>query len=233
MPHVAIMFHCSKSNQYHKNPYDLCEACSKKKSLKVLCKHCEKIKMDKIPISSKHKASICNQCRTSIRKSKSNTYIYHCSACKHCIICIKCAKNPSVMQHQQQQYLKQMNRNINTQEIMTTLHGYAMIGPYTPDKNQVWYCDNKTCQYTKHGLYRKYRIENWRSSRFGKSFVLCDGCVRQYPKQQPIVIVPSAPQVHVAVNYNPNPANQGLYRSDSEIISHQPEGVVPRSITYM
>merc|ERR1711933_282866 len=102
----------------------------------------------------------------------------------------------------QQEYINKvndLNKNSDLQRIMTTLHGYDMIGPYSPDKNMVWYCDNKTCQYTKHGLYRKYRIQNWRSSRFGKKFVLCDGCIWQYQrpeKQEPIT-------VNVEIKMNP------------------------------
>ena len=59
--------------------------------------------------------------------------------------------------------------------ITTTLHGYPMTGPFTPGGKDVWYCDNKECKYTQHGVYRRYKIQNWRSSQFGKKFVLCDG----------------------------------------------------------
>merc|ERR1712087_533567 len=50
--------------------------------------------------------------------------------------------------------------------------------------------------------------QNWRSTKFGKQFVLCDGCVRQYPKQSvsQLDLVPhhqhnaSAPNVNVSLN---------------------------------
>ena len=173
-----IMFHCPYSNTYHKAEYDLCESCAVKKALTVYCQKCDKQKMNKVRISGKHKHSQCGQCNKSIQKTKSNPYIYQCPSCKDCVICIKCAKNPSILHHEQQEYLKKMehfNKLSQLRQVMTTLHGYLMNGPYVPDKNMVWYCDNKTCQYTKHGLYRKYRIENWRSSVYGKKFVLCDG----------------------------------------------------------
>merc|ERR1712176_407467 len=105
----------------------------------------------------------------------------------------------------------------------------------------VWYCDNKTCQYTKHGVYRKYRIENWKSSKFGKKFVLCDGCVRQY-EQQPVYIQPVEVQVgvnlppqngsYVANNgQQPGAANSALFRSATEILGNQPEGVSNGNVT--
>lgn len=51
----------------------------------------------------------------------------------------------------------------NQREVRTTLHEYDMIVPYTPHQNMRWYCDNKICQYTEHGVYRTYRIEYWDS----------------------------------------------------------------------
>lgn len=88
-------------------------------------------------------------------------------------------------------------------QIDTTLHGYPMIGPFTPGQKDVWYCDNAKCQYTQHGVYRRYKIQNWRSSQFGKKFVLCDGCVRQYQKVQPVQTVqPASSNVNVKVNMN-------------------------------
>ena len=90
-------------------------------------------------------------------------------------------------------------------QIMTTLHGYPMIGPFTPGPKDVWYCDNKNCNYTQHGVYRRYKIQNWRSSQFGKKFVLCDGCVRQYQKVKPLVTYTkqAAPSnVNVKLNVN-------------------------------
>mmetsp|Transcript_61275 Transcript_61275/g.97534 ORF Transcript_61275/g.97534 Transcript_61275/m.97534 type:complete len:330 (+) Transcript_61275:1947-2936(+) len=87
-------------------------------------------------------------------------------------------------------------------QIDTTLHGYPMVGPFTPGQKDVWYCDNKTCQYTQHGVYRRYKIQNWRSKQFGKKFVLCDGCVRQYQKVQPVVQQQQQPQQAAAPNVN-------------------------------
>ena len=101
-------------------------------------------------------------------------------------------------------------------QIDTTLHGYPMVGPFTPGQKDVWYCDNKTCGYTQHGVYRRYKIQNWRSSQFGKKFVLCDGCVRQYqkvqPVQQPINGIGGASNVNVKVNMNiPSQPGAGQY----------------------
>merc|ERR1719491_2661183 len=111
----------------------------------------------------------------------------------------------------QQQQLQTQRR------VLTTLHGYHMIGPLTPAKDSVWYCDYVKCRYTQHGLFRKYRIQNWKSSRFGKKFVLCDGCVRQFEKQQPVqyIVQPPRPQVNVDVQLN----------ADQLLIQNQPEGV--------
>jgi len=225
IPHAGVLFH-------HCN-YDLCEQCAKKKAIKVFCKHCDKTEMEKSRLNNNNLS--CDQCKKRIQISKTNKYIYQCEKCN---ICMECAKNPEIMQIEQQKYfnnVNKLNKGSNLRRVMTTLHGYEMQGPYTPDKNMVWYCDNKTCQYTKHGLYRKYRIDNWRSSQFGKKFVLCDGCVRQYEKQQPVVIV--QPQVNVDVNLNMNNNDNNFndnifHRSETEIIS-QPEGVVSRTMTYM
>ena len=239
--HAGIMFHCNKSNKYHKNGYDLCEQCAKKKAIKVFCKNCNKIEMDKI--SLKNNNLKCNQCNKNIQISKSNKYIYHCQECNTCNICISCAKNPSIMHHKQKEYIDKVNKineKSDLQQRQTTLHGYDMIGPYTPDKNMVWYCDNKTCQYTKHGLYRKYRIQNWRSSQFGKKFVLCDGCVRQYEKQKIVIVQPQVNvEVNIGNNFNDNNGNDIFHRSETEIIN-QPEGIISsntsnlaRTMTYM
>eukprot|EP01083_Nonionella_stella_P093699 262664_1 len=88
----------------------------------------------------------------------------------------------------------------------TTLHGYPMTGPFTPG-TEVWYCDHKKCQYTKHGLYRKYKIENWRSTKFGKDFTLCDGCVRQYKKEKAKAPQSQSSSSNVNVKININGAN--------------------------
>merc|ERR1719491_1770907 len=109
----------------------------------------------------------------------------------------------------QQQQLQTQRR------VLTTLHGYHMVGPTNPAKDSVWYCDHVKCRYTQHGLFRKYRIQNWKSSRFGKKFVLCDGCVRQYEKQQPVQYIVQPPQVNVDVQLN----------ADQLLIQNQPEGV--------
>jgi len=103
------------------------------------------------------------------------------------------------------------------QSIETTLHGYAMVGPFSPGPKDVWYCDHPQCRYTQHGLYRRYNIENWRSSKFGKKFVLCDGCVRLHRKQQiQHQQQASAPNVNVSLNINggfqrQQPAPQPFY----------------------
>jgi len=94
-------------------------------------------------------------------------------------------------------------------KLETTLHGYPMIGPFTPGNKDVWYCDNKTCQYTQHGVYRRYKIQNWRSQQFGKKFVLCDGCVRQYQKVKPVQQqAGGASNVNVKVNIAAQPGAQ-------------------------
>jgi len=77
-----------------------------------------------------------------------------------------------------------------------------MVGPFTPGKKDVWYCDHKKCQYTQYGVYRRYKIQNWRSSQFGKKFTLCDGCVRQYKKEKPRQQSQGASNVNVKVNIN-------------------------------
>eukprot|EP01083_Nonionella_stella_P027979 77055_1 len=68
MPHAAVMFHCSQKNNYHKNAYDLCEECAKKKALKVSCQNCNKIRMNKLLINNKHKHSQCNQCNKYVQQ---------------------------------------------------------------------------------------------------------------------------------------------------------------------
>jgi len=104
----------------------------------------------------------------------------------------------------------QVPQKVGQFTVMTTLHGYAMEGPFTPGPKDVWYCDHKECKYTQHGLYRRYNIENWRSAKFGKKFVLCDGCVRTYtkPDTQPQFPhhqhQPSAPNVNVTLNMPQN-----------------------------
>mmetsp|Transcript_48526 Transcript_48526/g.59687 ORF Transcript_48526/g.59687 Transcript_48526/m.59687 type:complete len:380 (+) Transcript_48526:609-1748(+) len=65
-------------------------------------------------------------------------------------------------------------------QVDTTLHGYPMIGPYTPQNP--WHCDYKQCRYTAYGVFKMWKITNWRSKQYGAKFVLCDGCVRQYQK---------------------------------------------------
>ncbi len=67
-------------------------------------------------------------------------------------------------------------------KVKTSLHKWPLLGPYRIEEhNQVWYCDNKKCKYTKHGKYAKYPIPNWRSEKKKMGYVLCDGCVREYP----------------------------------------------------
>eukprot|EP01084_Bolivina_argentea_P099881 179476_1 len=68
--------------------------------------------------------------------------------------------------------------------IKTTLHQYAMVSPLKPSVLCLWYCDNKDCKFTEHGIYKNYQIQRWRSSNALLSFVLCEGCVKQY--QEPI-----------------------------------------------
>merc|ERR1719245_1826815 len=138
-----------------------------------------------------------------------------------------CVKKPHLLLREQQQMIAAMNQQQQApsqRRVMTTLHGYEMVGPLTPAKDSVWYCDHRFCTYTKHGLYRKYRIQNWRSSRFGAKFVLCDGCVRQYEKQKPVQYIVQPPQVNVDVKLN----------ADQQLIQNQPEGVtsVTRTVTY-
>lgn len=258
-----VLFHCNhcnpKSEPRHKGRYDLCESCSKQRALKVLCTKCKNVRLEKIAITTKHNYLECSRCKGQIVKNAQNRFIYQCARCQQCTVCMKCVKHPPSKQNGKMNALgavtavsnfnpgsktsKFQSNGSNQRRVRTTLHGYDMIGPYTPHKNMVWYCDNKTCRYTKHGLYRKYRIENWRSTKFGKKFTLCDGCVRQYEQQQPVYIV-QPPTVHVQVDMNmPQPSapmapmqNSGIngingmngshhLRSDTEIIQYQPEGV--------
>eukprot|EP00485_Elphidium_margaritaceum_P002525 CAMPEP_0202694478 /NCGR_PEP_ID=MMETSP1385-20130828/8330_1 /ASSEMBLY_ACC=CAM_ASM_000861 /TAXON_ID=933848 /ORGANISM="Elphidium margaritaceum" /LENGTH=293 /DNA_ID=CAMNT_0049350331 /DNA_START=1 /DNA_END=879 /DNA_ORIENTATION=- len=110
----------------------------------------------------------------------------------------------------------------------TTLHAYLMVGPYSPQN--VWYCDNKKCVYTQHGIYRRYQIQNWRSSKFGAKFVLCDGCVRQFEKPKPATHASniSAPNVNVnldiqggqAVQMQQAPPAYGQPAQQNEQIAH-------------
>ena len=86
-------------------------------------------------------------------------------------------------------------------QIFTTLHGYAMTGPF-PSGQDVWYCDHKKCQYTQYGVFRRYKIERWRSSKFGKKFTLCDGCVRQYKRPNPNQLQKNPSTVNVKLNIN-------------------------------
>jgi len=77
-----------------------------------------------------------------------------------------------------------------------------MIGPF-PSGQDVWYCDHKQCQYTQYGVFRKYKIERWRSSKFGKKFTLCDGCVRQFLRPNPNQQMQKQPSnVNVKININ-------------------------------
>jgi len=111
----------------------------------------------------------------------------------------------------------QVPQKVGQFTVLTTLHGYAMEGPFTPGPKDVWYCDNKACKYTQHGLYRRYNIENWRSSKFGKKFVLCDGCIRKYRKPECLPQHPhphhqhqaSAPNVNVTLNMQGGGFQQG------------------------
>lgn len=120
-------------------------------------------------------------------------------------------------------------------KIETTLHGYPMIGPFTPSQKDVWYCDHKECQYTQHGVYRRYKIQNWRSSQFGKKFVLCDGCVRQYQKVQPIVKQQTmgTPNVNVKLNINGGIAAPGAQPGAAPVPYAQQPQYVPRFVNYV
>merc|ERR1712228_268682 len=55
-------------------------------------------------------------------------------------------------------------------------------------------------QYTQYGVFRRYKIERWRSSKFGKKFTLCDGCVRQFKRPNPNQ--KSQKNVNVKLNIN-------------------------------
>eukprot|EP01084_Bolivina_argentea_P012210 22891_1 len=154
IPHAGIMFHCPNSNKFnHKYRYDLCKSCSIQNALKVSCKHCDKSKMQKIHINNKRKNLQCNQCNEQIKFISNQQYLYKCKMCDRCIICAVCAKNPSIMAYKQQQYINKLNNlnthiNDNIQHVMTALHRYPMSGPYTPETNMVWYCENPKCEST-------------------------------------------------------------------------------------
>merc|ERR1719410_118388 len=104
-------------------------------------------------------------------------------------------------------------------EVYTTLHGYSMIGPF-PSGQDVWYCDHKQCQYTQYGVFRKYKIDRWRSSKFGKKFTLCDGCVRQFIRPNPNQQMQKQPS-NVNVKININGALPYNYQPGGEMMQQQ------------
>ena len=62
----------------------------------------------------------------------------------------------------------------------TTLHPDEMIGPMTPSRLYLWYCENEECKFTEYGVYRNYQTPYWKSTNAAQMFVLCDGCVDEY-----------------------------------------------------
>mmetsp|Transcript_52326 Transcript_52326/g.86609 ORF Transcript_52326/g.86609 Transcript_52326/m.86609 type:complete len:280 (-) Transcript_52326:182-1021(-) len=202
------MWHCALTNFSHKQAYDLCEKCGAKNALRIGCKFCKKAPaMIKKPVNAKHMHLACWQCTKPV--TYGNKYMYACAACHKCHFCMSCAFQTAAVQTKKprQKNVLDAMPSAQLQQKMTTLHGYAMVGPYQPAKDSVWYCDHKQCVYTQHGVYRKYKITNWRSSQFGKKFILCDGCVQQFGKQETIVIQP-APTIDVNLNMNAQPQPQ-------------------------
>eukprot|EP01084_Bolivina_argentea_P296390 510459_1 len=117
------------------------------------------------------------------------------------------------------------------QQVETTLHGYPMTGPFTVSQKTgaVWYCDNKKCTYTQHGVYRRYNIQNWRSTKFGKKFTLCDGCVRQYKRKPKIEPQKSASNVNVKVNISGvNPSYQSMQMQPGAYVPMQQQYYNPQ-----